>query len=134
MFGFRFLDMRPFLDPDSIKLVIKDDPEFNPEVENLEESQALMIFGTSSQQTWLIFTNARLYCVLDDREKASPVLKWSIPIRDAATIPITVEPYSEESGQVNIGNHSGWLFSKRLFEHHDISDLIKQYARAQHKV
>lgn len=98
--------------------------------ENLKKAKALKIFQTLKQKTWLVSTNERMYCILDDNRKEVPHVKWSIPKSDIIdnnkiSIKIKTRDYSEKSGLVDIGPREGWKFSKKLFTKVNIKESIK---------
>lgn len=103
--------------------------------DNLDEAEALKIFQTSKQRTWLVSTNRGLYCILDDNRKDKPRVRWSYPkssiLRDDKIyIEINEKNNSEKSGFLSIGKRKNWLYSKKLFKGSDIKkeieDLIKK--------
>jgi len=98
--------------------------------ENLNQAKALKIFQTSKQKTWLVSTNERMYCILDDNRKQEPHVKWSIPKSDIIdddkiSINIKTRDYSEKSGLVDIGTKVGWKFTKKLFTKVNVKRSIK---------
>lgn len=115
---------------DIIRWVTKS-KNYNPDKENLDQAKTLNFFHTSKQKAWLILTNERMYCVLDDNRKETPVVKWSIPksklIDDnKISINIKIRDHSEKSYMVDIGPITGWLFSKKLFTDVDIKRSIEK--------
>ena len=86
-----------------------------------EAPEALLLFQTSRQQTWLVTTSQRLYCVLDDKRKNEPELRWvmnkdELVTGDALKVALETHDHSENSGLVDIGpNHKDWFFTKSLF-------------------
>jgi len=82
---------------------------------------ALLLFETSKQRTWLVCTAHELVCVLDDLRHPEPDIQWKMSREqlmeaDELKIDISQEPFSDQSGKLNIGSsHRGWLFSRRLF-------------------
>lgn len=90
------------------------------------KASALLLFQTSRQRTWLIRTEKRLYCVLDDTSKPAPHVNWSLSNSDyldstgKLTIEVREQNWTSDSGRtgkVDIGpKHKNWLFSRNLFQ------------------
>ncbi len=116
-----FSDRVCFETIEGIKNSITKSKNFNPEFESPSKSNALLIFDTSKQKTWLVATEKRLYCVLDDLRKQQPHINWSMKKDDIIqnnniNIEIKIHEKSYSSGLVDIsGSHKNWLYSKRLF-------------------
>ncbi len=112
-----------------IKFVTKS-KNYDYGIEKLDQAATLLIFQTSKQQTWLISTNKRLYCILDDNRKDEPQINWSIPKEDIhgkkLSDEIYIRNYSEDIGLVDIGPKKNWLYSKKLFKKSDIKININQ--------
>ena len=83
----------------------------------------LLLFRTSRQHTWLVFTNRRLFCLLDSQQtrKVNHLLQWDMPLEQAASISVGDLPGRKETGRVHIGARKNWLYSKQL--HPDASAL-----------
>lgn len=98
--------------------------------DDLKKAKALKIFQTTKQNTWLVSTNIRMYCILDDNRKDEPIVRWSYPkssiLRDNnINIEINYQDYSEKSGLLSIGRKKDWLYSKKLFKGSDIKKEIE---------
>ena len=75
-----FLSGRAQLEAEEvIRSSIKRSQNFNPKAEDSGQSKTLLFFRTSKQQSWLVATSERLYCILDDVRKSEPHVNWSIP-------------------------------------------------------
>jgi hypothetical protein len=93
---------------------------------------ALLFFKTSQQHTWLVATQANLYCVLDDadRRKTGELVQWALPLGDAEPI----SPRSSDKptyGFLDINKHTYWYYSLDLFPEPEalksaISELIRK--------
>ena|SRR5205807_6696047 len=128
------LGKRDLKGPDEIAEFIKNAPEFDPSTEHPDKSGALLLFRTSQQQTWLVATSERLYCVLDDVREAEPQINWVMQKSELVSngdliVPISVSEYSRNSGRVNIGTHKNWLFSKALFTAMPVEEAIATLIR-----
>ena len=101
-------------------------------MESQEKSNALVIFNTSTQHTWLIATEIRLYCILDDLKKSKPHINWSLHKNDIIknnriAIDLVINNKSKNTGLIDIGQkHNRWLFSKKLFLSQPIDTMIKK--------
>lgn len=121
------LGYRDFYSEDQIKELVRQSKYFGTEgEESAASANTLLLFRTSKQQTWLVATNQRLYCILDDLRNDSPGIQWAEP-RDSllsgqhVIAKITTSPKSEKTGRVNIGDRrKNWLFSKSLFKGDDV--------------
>lgn len=97
-------------------------PDFDPASESIENAEALLIFQTSRQQTWLVSTEERLYCLLDDKLKREPESRWTVPRSELVdghqfVLPIETRDNSPSTGLVDLGpKHKNWYFSKPLFD------------------
>jgi hypothetical protein len=77
---------------------------------------ALLIFKTPKQHTWLVATQEKLYCVLDDadRRKTGELVQWALPLGDAE--PISVKSSDEPTyGFLDIDDQTYWYYSRDLF-------------------
>lgn len=111
---------------------IKNSKNFDPATENFIKADALLIFSTSIQHTWLISTAQRLYCVLDDIRKDKPHINWSIPRAqildgDKFILPVKARDKTEVTGLLDIGeDHSDWLYTKRLFSEAPVEQRVQE--------
>lgn len=92
----------------------------------------LLIFKTSDQHTWLIATNKKLFCLLDDENtrKEKKLLMWSITLEEARAH-IEVKPHKKNSGLLDIGSKKNWLYSTVLFP--KPADLVKEINKLIYK-
>lgn len=76
---------------------------------------AILIFETSRQHTWIIGTNKRLFCLLDDEKTRSNkrLIQWSMALKVAS--PVEATAVKESVGRVKIGPRRGWLYSRDIF-------------------
>jgi hypothetical protein len=126
------LGRRDFYSKEEIIDFARNSKNYNPEEENIHDAEALMIFQTSNQQTWMVSTNQRLYCILDDIRNDEPNINWSLAKErlsdgEQVTIAIKSRDKSEKTGLVDIGpEHKNWLFSKQLFKEQNVDKSIRQ--------
>lgn len=127
-----FLGYREFYSESQIRDCITSSKNFISEKEDYNNAKLLLIFETLKQKTWLVTTEIRLYCVLDDIRKPSPNINWSLGkdklISDNnIVLDIKSKDKNKTTGLVDLGsNHKNWLYSKRLFENYDIENSVKQ--------
>jgi hypothetical protein len=94
---------------------------------------ALLLFKTSKQHTWLVATQANLYCVLDDadRRKTGELVQWTSPLDKAQPI-VPKSLYEPPYGSyVDIGEQTYWFYSTDLFPQPEmlksaVSELIRK--------
>src|SRR4051812_44087916 len=103
-----FLGGGEFKSPREIARLVSKHPDFNPRVEDPKDAELLLIFQTSKQQTWLVATKARLYCVLDDVGRGTTRIRWSQPaerlVRNRKVIvPLSTKDWKERTGLLDIG-------------------------------
>ena len=130
------LGQNEFKSPNEIIQVLRDSPNFDPAKEDTATAEALLIFQTSKQQTWLVATRARLYCVLDDLRRSFTRVQWSIgaeKLTQAGNVAAQVSTLDRttRTGLLEINERRNWLFSKKLFTNRSLEDEIKGLIRRQ---
>lgn len=126
-----------FLDEEEIKGWIVHSKNYEPDKENPKDASAVLMFETSKQQTWLVSTRERMYCILDDLRKGEPHINWSMPRNEIVrgervVIDVNARPKSENTGFVDISDrHKNWLFSRRLFSEDGIVEAINNLITRQ---
>ncbi len=116
-----FSDRKSFESKDAIIQSITQSKYYDPTVESPLRAGALIIFMTRGQHTWLVCSEARFYCVLDDLDRPSPHINWSLPKSSLisgrkVSIPLRIRDKNRDTGLIDIGEqHKGWLFSKKIF-------------------
>jgi hypothetical protein len=112
---------RSFFKEDGIRQTVKKCSYFVPSTENIDSSDLLLIFKTSTQQTWLVFTEQRVYFVLDDIRQTDPEVRWrrikdKLVTGNRVAIDLKLEGKSEKTGRINIGRmNKGFFYTKHLF-------------------
>ncbi|VVB85172.1 Pentapeptide repeats (8 copies) [uncultured archaeon] len=124
-----FLGRRDYLSKDEIIEFVKNSKNYDSSREKLAETAVLLIFQTTKQQTWLVSTNEKLYCILDDNRENKPYIDWSIPKRvliegKSLSKEIKIREHSDDIGIVDIGPKKDWFYSKKLFKNSDIKTSI----------
>lgn len=98
--------------------------------EDPSRANLLMIFSTSKQRTYLVATELRMYCVLDDNRKEAPHVNWSLPrdqvaADDAPILQVETRSKTDKTGLVDLGpKHKQWLYSKGLFGEESIEEKV----------
>lgn len=83
-----------------------------------------MLFNTRRQRTWLVTTNRRLFCLLDDATTRDNdrLIQWREPLDKVRPVTAVVVG---RSGQISFGTRrGGWLYSKAL--HPDPAKLKRE--------
>lgn len=124
-----FLGRRDYFSKDEIIEFVKNSKIYDSSREKLDEAAALLIFQTTKQQTWLVSTNEKLYCILDDNRENKPYINWSIPKRvliegKRLSNEIKIREHSDEIGMVDIGPEKDLFYSKKLFKKSEIKTSI----------
>jgi|GEM_PF-1977045 hypothetical protein len=108
---------------------IKDFEKFDNS-ELLEDASALLIFKNDTQQCWLVFTNLRVYFVIDDTEKSILKALWARDkdnlISDGrVNLHLKEEKHSKETGKILFGNmNNSVLYTYSLFKGVGIAGTI----------
>lgn len=115
------LGFRRFTPVDAIKKDIAAQL-FADRHEHISTTGYLLLFSTTRQQTWLIASNHRLFCILDDVAGDGFVTRWELTkhtIIHNGKIILDIrihEDYSSRSGSIDFGEmHKNWLYSKKIF-------------------
>jgi hypothetical protein len=131
------LGQRDFYSEQQIKESIRDSKNFDPTKENPSDADALLIFETSKQQTWIVSTSERLYCILDDIREEKPHINWSMQrdrvlSQDQLLLEIETKEHTNTTGLVDIGtDHKNWLYSKKLFASKSVDENIRELIKKQ---
>lgn len=136
--GERPMGERPFADIAGIKQAITRSKNYSLDGTRPAEAAALLFFQTRVQQTWLVRTANRLYCILDDVRKPAPHINWSMAITDLidandGSLKIEISARQREKSGQSIGyldigdNHKGWLYSKKLFASEPVAARISRF-------
>ncbi|MGR5363623.1 hypothetical protein ACPV54_22365 [Vibrio mediterranei] len=102
---------------------------FNPQ-ERLEDADALLIFKSDTQQCWLVFTELRMYFVVDDTEQSILKALWArdkenIVVDGRVALHIKSEKYSKETGKIYFGQmNNGILYTLSLFNDVGLPGMI----------
>ncbi|CAK1839780.1 conserved hypothetical protein [Vibrio crassostreae] len=98
--------------------------------ENIENADALLLFKSDTQQCWLVFTNLRMYFVLNDTEKSLLKPMWArdkqnIVVRNRVQLHLKEEKHSKETGKLYFGNmNNGIFYTYSLFQSTSIAGII----------
>ncbi|WP_038182939.1 hypothetical protein [Vibrio rhizosphaerae] len=100
------------------------------ECEDIEKADALLMFKSDTQQCWLVFTNLRMYFVIDDTEKSLLKTLWArdkenIVVDGRIDLHLKEVPYSKETGKLYFGKmNNSVLYTHSLFSHASLSGII----------
>ena len=103
--------------------------------ENLEKASALIIFKNQTQQCWLVFTNLRIYFVIDDAEKSLLKTLWArdkenLIKNGRVNLHLKEEQHSKETGKLLFGNmNNSILYTYSLFKGIGIAGTILTLAQ-----
>ncbi|AVI65758.1 hypothetical protein CKQ84_07545 [Shewanella sp. WE21] len=98
--------------------------------ENVDEADALLVFKSDTQQCWLVFTNQRMYFVLDDSEQSLLKPLWArdkenIVIDGRVNLHIKEERQSKETGKLYFGKmNNSVLYTYSLFSNSSPAGII----------
>ncbi len=126
------LGYRKFFCETDIRNLISRSKNFDISNESPEQAKSLLIFQTSKQQTWLVSSSIRLYCILDDVRKSKLSIQWSLPKTSIGNNgnyddAISCRQKTEKTGYVDIGwQHKNWLYTKQFFIQTPINEQINQ--------
>lgn len=128
MFNF-LLGRSSFSNKDEVIKSIQNFERFDI-VEKLEDTEALLIFKSDTQQCWLVFTNLRMYFVINDTEKSLLKPMWardkeSVVNQGRIDLHLKDERYSKETGKLYFGNmNNGVLYTYSLFQSTSLAGAI----------
>jgi hypothetical protein len=127
---------RGFLGLGAIKDFIRNSKNYSGDGSDPVEAGALLMLSTRVQQTWLVATPRRLYCLLDDLRQPRPTVSWSMPraalVKHDGTLALALveHPNSERTGLIDFGErHKRWLFSRSLFTSRPVTEEIGDFIR-----
>lgn len=74
---------------------------------------ALKLFHTRSQRTWLVATPGAVHCVLDSRKTRDTgrLYQWREPVDANTPVRVREKSRSSRSGLVDVGHRQNWLYS-----------------------
>ena len=125
-----FLGRGYFKTADEVIDIVAQSDNFDSSNETKVKTDALLIFQTLKQQTWLVSSTKRLYCVLDDIDKGFTKIQWSIPSHELCLngkiiANISTQDKTRETGLLNLNERKNWLFSKKLFTLYGVESSIR---------
>lgn len=100
------------------------------EQEKVEDADALLVFKSDTQQCWLVFSNLRMYFVIDDAEQSILKPLWArdkknIVVNGRIDLHIKEERHSKETGKLYFGKmNNSILYTYALFDRTSLSGLI----------
>ncbi|EOB4247330.1 hypothetical protein ACIL2N_003179 [Vibrio metschnikovii] len=108
---------------------IRSFERFN-EIENIDEADALLVFKSETQQCWLVFTNLRMYFVIDDSEQSLLKTLWArdkenIVVNGRVNLHLKEVRQSKETGRLYFGKmNNSILYTYSLFSNSSPSGVI----------
>jgi len=123
-----FFGKRDFKSKQNIIEWVKKSPQFNIENENLDKTKAILLYKTTNRSSWIVKTNRRVYKIIDDRFKKSPIINWSISIEEFNKLKIQTIPIKNGLGQIIFPNKIGkkYYFDENLFQDTKLELLLKK--------
>jgi len=126
---------RRFATVDQVRDAIRLSKNYGLDGSAPQSAKPLLFFQTARQQTWLVKTPKRLYCILDDVRRPAPHVNWSVPMADVldedGKLLYKIEARdggSRNSGLVDIGpNHKDWLYSRKLFASRGVEKAFEDF-------
>lgn len=118
----KILGFRGFHKRDEIIEKIKSSELGNSD--SLQNVNYLIIFETTSQKTWLICSKQNLFCVLDEIDSDTLIVRWKMTKHELLDnsnnlkIKLNIDfDYKEKVGKVDFGsNHKSWKITKKFFD------------------
>lgn len=111
-----------FLSQAEVRRRIETSKHYGRDGTDPDKAHTLLIFSTTKQQTWLVATPKRIYCILDDIPRDEAPVCWSLAREDLVDDRgglvghlIRVRDKSKETGLLDIGPRRGWLLTRDLF-------------------
>ena len=118
-------ELRRFHPRDRIRQLLTDK---RPD-EDFSEGRDLLIFDTMRQHTWLIPSDKKLYCVIDNRREDAPKISWSFDLdrlrRDKSLSEVEIEDFDEDYGIFKIGDKKVRKFSRNLFSASELKQKLR---------
>jgi len=102
--------------------------------ENTNQASALLIFKSDTQQCWLVFTDHRMYFVVDDSEKQLLKAMWArdrdkLVTGERINLHLKETNHSNTTGKLFFGNmNNSILYTYSLFQGMGISGSIMSLA------
>ncbi|HWE94636.1 MAG TPA: hypothetical protein VG269_11790 [Tepidisphaeraceae bacterium] len=86
--------------------------------------ESVLLLSTRTQQTWLVATDLRLFCLLDDQgtRASGRVIQWSEPKEHVGPVSADARLKSQ-LGLLSMPPHEQWYYSRRL---HPSTDELEQ--------
>ncbi|MCA3902317.1 hypothetical protein JKP31_13480 [Vibrio vulnificus] len=95
-----------------------------------QDTDALLVFKSETQQCWLVFTYLRMYFVIDDSEQSVLKAMWArdkinLVVSERVNLHLKEESHSKTTGRLFFGNmNNSILYTKSLFQSISISGAI----------
>jgi hypothetical protein len=108
----KYIDPRGFYTREGLSQLIAKSGSFQ---EGEKIVDMFLLFDTLRQHTWIISTNRKLFCVLDDENTRfnRRLIQWEMPLIEAE--PIRVRTSAKGNPIVDIGQRRNWRYSRHLY-------------------
>jgi len=83
--------------------------------ENESAEKTILIYSTELQQTWLVATRNRVFCLVNENGDCKDEQSISWIASKNSLKPIRTRKYKKYTGLLDLNNHAGWLYTYRLF-------------------
>lgn len=125
---------RWFLSQDDVKAAITNSRHYGEDGTDPKLASALLFYQTADQQTWLVRTPKRVYCVLDELADTTPHINWSLELSAfSGESPVTIreaEPQNSYFGHVVFAPRPEiWFYSKKFFASGDPARMFADFIR-----
>lgn len=121
---------RKRLSAEDIILFCESSKRFDSKNEKLSDAGALLLYEGETLSSWLVRTNIRLYKLIDDSTKESPVINWSVPLTDAQKGEVTAIPgRSSGTGKLSFSFREGktYIYEPKLFQSLGVEGAISKF-------
>lgn len=92
--------------------------------ENEVIEKAILIYSTKLQQTWLVSTRNRVFCLVNENGTRDDKQSISWSASKNSLKPIRTRKYKKYTGLLDLNNHAGWLYTYSLFPRPE--DLVRK--------
>ena len=116
-----------------VKVCIERHRHFNPDEEDCLKTKILLLYHSKYEKSYLVFTNKRIYWVMDVLQKNRPIINFAIETDNNI---ITIETsrvkvnrkISDQKGFLRINEQKNLIYYREYFENQDkdIISVIRQ--------
>jgi len=125
------LGLRNFKQEQEVKKYIANSKYYANE--DPSEAELLLVYQNTREKTWLVFSNQRLYCILDKVKKTDLHINWSVSYEELfdqdGKIRVNTMSIYQQSYVVQIGEHRLICDNKLCSKEHISGELCKRINR-----